>query len=160
MYYLDLSSGNRQAHTINNRKRGTRHWAQSNWFRDKSNKFKWRPMQVVGVNRLTHICCWAHNLSIAQNQAQLSSGEIRANQITFFYLFYLFFIFEKALFVISLVPFYYSYNYSKLYIYTILIARAPHVHEFFFFFCYNFPIIPIWHLHICLIILRICKLLI
>ena len=50
------------------------------------------PVQVVGVNRLTHICCWAHNMSIAKNQAQLISGENRANQITFFFFFLYFFL--------------------------------------------------------------------
>ena len=50
---------------------------------------------MVGVNRLTHICCWAHNMSIAQSQAQLSSGENRANQITFFFFFLYFFFLES-----------------------------------------------------------------
>ena len=43
------------------------------------------PVQVIGVNRLTHIRGLARNISIAQNEAQLSSGENTANQINLFF---------------------------------------------------------------------------
>ena len=43
------------------------------------------PVQVIGVNRLTHIRRLARNISIAQNEAQLSSGENTANQINLFF---------------------------------------------------------------------------
>ena len=54
------------------------------------------PVQVIGVNRLTHIRRLARNISIAQNEAQLSSGENTANQINLFFfppLFVIIFLF-------------------------------------------------------------------
>ena len=53
------------------------------------------PVQVIGVNRLTHIRGLARNISIAQNEAQLSSGENTVNQINLFFfpLFVIIFLF-------------------------------------------------------------------
>ena len=92
-----MSAGNTQAHPINNRGHGTTsiEHVQTNLGTNQINLNE-GPVQVVGVNRLTHIRCSARNTSIAQNEAQLSSGENTANQINlllFFFFFSLFVIF-------------------------------------------------------------------
>ena len=94
-----MSSGNTQAHPIDNRDRGTTDIKHSQ-IDLETNRINLNEglVQVVGVNRLTHICRLAHNISIAQNEAQLSSGENTANQINLFFLFFfsrfvIFFIF-------------------------------------------------------------------
>ena len=89
-----MSSGNTQAHPIDNRDRGTtdiKH-SQTDLETNRINLNE-GPVQVVGVNRLTHIRRLAHNISIAQNEAQLSSGENTVNQINLFFFFSLFVIF-------------------------------------------------------------------
>ena len=81
-----MSSRNTQVHPINNRECGTidiEH-SQTNLETNQINLNEGL-VQLVGVNWLTHIHHLAHNISIAQNQAQLSSGENIDNQITFFF---------------------------------------------------------------------------
>ena len=81
-----MSSGNTQAHSIDNRDRGTtdiKH-SQTDLQTNRINLNE-GPVQVIGVNRLTHIRRLARNISIAQNEAQLSSGENTANQINLFF---------------------------------------------------------------------------
>ena len=91
-----MSAGNTQAHPINNRGHGTTsiEHVQTNLGTNQINLNE-GPVQVVGVNRLTHIRCSARNISIAQNEAQLSSGENTANQINLFFfpLFVIIFLF-------------------------------------------------------------------
>ena len=81
-----MSSKNTQAHPINNRERGTTD-IEHNQTDLETNQINLNegPVQVVGVNRLTHIRRLARNISIAQNEAQLSSGENTTNQINLFF---------------------------------------------------------------------------
>ena len=99
-----MSSENTQAHPINNKEHGTTgiEHGQTDLETNQINLNE-GPVQVVGINRLTHIRRLAHNISISQNEAQLSSGENTANQIN---LFFFKFLFKEGLFVISLVPLY------------------------------------------------------
>ena len=81
-----MSSKNTQAHPINNRERGTTDIEHSQTDLETNQiNLNESPVQVVGVNRLTHIRRLARNISIAQNEAQLSSGENTANQINLFF---------------------------------------------------------------------------
>ena len=75
-----MSSENTQAHPIDNRDHGTTdiEHSQTDLETNRINLNE-GPVQVVGVNWLTHIHCLARNISIAQNEAQLSSGENSAN---------------------------------------------------------------------------------
>ena len=68
-----MSSGNTQAHLINNREHGTTgiEHGQTDLETNQINLNE-GPVQVVGVNRLTHIRHLARNISIAQNEAQLT----------------------------------------------------------------------------------------
>ena len=91
-----MSSKNTQAHLINNRERGTTNIEHSQTDLETNQiNLNEGPVQVVGVNRLTHIRRLARNISIAQNEAQLSSGENTANQINLFFfpLFVIIFLF-------------------------------------------------------------------
>ena len=91
-----MSSKNTQAHPINNRERGTTDIEHSQTDLETNQiNLNESPVQVVGVNRLTHIRRLARNISIAQNEAQLSSGENTANQINLFFfpLFVIIFLF-------------------------------------------------------------------
>ena len=88
-----MSSENTQVHPINNREHGTTgiEHDQTDLETNQINLNE-DPVQVVGINRLTHIRCLARNISIAQNEAQLSSGENIANQINLFLFSFLIFI--------------------------------------------------------------------
>ena len=91
-----MSSKNTQAHPINNRERGTTHIEHSQTDLETNQiNLNEGPVQVVGVNWLTHIRRLARNISIAQNEAQLSSGENTVNQINLFFfpLFVIIFLF-------------------------------------------------------------------
>ena len=84
-----MSSENTQAHPINSREHGTTgiEHGQTDLETNQINLNE-GPVQVIGVNRLTHIRGLACNISIAQNEAQLSSGENTVNQINLFFSFF------------------------------------------------------------------------
>ena len=96
-----MSSENTQAQPIDNRDHGTTdiEHSQTDLETNRINLNE-GPVQVVGINRLTHIRRLARNISIAQNEAQLSSGENTANQINLFFFFPLFVVFFIFIFLL------------------------------------------------------------